>query len=155
MAKETEISGCISGSFKFKPEIDRLIEEFRDLGAIILSPEKGWIIMPYHRLLSPPYPKFRPLPSEKGLSIKGIEDSFLRAVAHSDFLYVANFEGYTGQSTNFEIGFALGKDKPIYSVIQMKSDEEGDLWLEQILKQLKVATPAEVVSEIKEKKNKD
>ena len=152
MRKENEIKGCISGSFKFKPEIDRLIDEFHDLGAVILSPEKGWIAMPLFRLHQLPHPEFRPLPNELGMSIKGIEDNFLRSVGHSDFLYVANFEGYTGKSTNLEIGFAFGKGVPVYSFVQMKKEDEGDLWLGRFLEQIKVATPTEVVNEIREKK---
>lgn len=153
MRKETELTGCISGSFKFKPEIDSLIDEFRDLGAIILSPEKGWVTLPRHRLLRLPHPKFRPLPMEQRATIKRIEDNFLKSVTRSDFLYVANFEGYTGQSTNLEIGFAFGKGIPVFSVVQMKNDEYGDLWFGNILEQIKNITPTEVVEEIRNKKD--
>ena len=155
MGKETELTGCISGSFKFKPGIDSLIDEFRDLGARILSPEKGWVTLPHHRLLRLPHPEFRPLPTEQGVTIRGIEDNFLRSVAHSDFLYVANFEGYTGQSTNLEIGFAFSKGIPVFSVVRMKNDEYGDLWLGDILEQIKNATPTEVVNEIRNKKEQE
>lgn len=49
--KEGELSTCISGSFKFKPEIDRLIEEFQDLHVKVLSPEKGWLAVPRYQIL--------------------------------------------------------------------------------------------------------
>lgn len=142
MRKECEISTCISGSFKFKPEIDRLIDEFTDLGVSVLSPKKGWLPLPKHRILRPP--QFRPLPSEKDMSIRMVEDSFLSNLVRSKFLYVADFEGYAGLSTCMEIGFALAKEIPIYSVEKIKNAEH-DLWFEKQIQKIKVMVPSEVV----------
>ena len=141
---ENELKCCISGSFsKFKPEIDLLIDEFRDLGIVVLSPDKGWLFKPRH-LLKPVDFMFRPLPSEKGLSIREIEDSFLRRVKQSDFLYIADFEGYVGQSAWMEIGFAFGCGVPCFAKEQIKSDEENDLMQEERIAQIKIAQPNEI-----------
>lgn len=147
MAKEYELSTCISGSFKFKPEIDLLIEEFQDLHVKVRAPEKGWLVVPRPIIVAP---SFRPLPSERNMSIRTVEDSFLKSIMDSTFLYVADINGYTGRSTNFEMGFALGKEKPIYAYEKI-NNEENDLEYEELLKQIKVLSPTETVKDISEK----
>lgn len=144
MGKECELSTCISGSFKFKPEIDRLIEEFKDLHVKVLAPEKGWLVIPRYRISSP---KFRPLPSEQKMSIRQIEDDFLRSIKRVTFVYVADFEGYTGSSVNFEIGFALGQGKPIYCIEKIINNE-CDLMFGEHIKSIKIMTPEETVIDI-------
>lgn len=147
MGKEYELSTCISGSFKFKPEIDLLIEEFRDLHVKVLAPEKGWLVVPKPIIIAP---IFRPLPSERNMSIRAVEDSFLKSIIDSTFLYVADINGYTGNSVNFEIGFALEKEKPIYAYEKI-NNEENDLKYEELLKQIKIMSPVEVVKDVSEK----
>jgi nucleoside 2-deoxyribosyltransferase len=146
MTREYEISTCVSGSFKFKPEIDRLIEEFQDLHVKVLSPEKGWLAIPKYSISSS---KFRPLPSETKMSVRQIEDNFLNKIAQANFLYVADFDGYTGSSVNFEIGFALGKNKPIYCLEKIKEDIY-DLAYKEHLKSVKVMSPEEAVKDVRE-----
>lgn len=145
MGKEYELSTCISGSFKFKPEIDRLIEEFQDYHVKVLAPEKGWLVLPEYKI-SPP--KFRPLPSERKMSIRQIEDNFLEKIREATFLYVGNFEGYTGLSGYYEMGFAYGIEKPIYSLKKVPN-EENDLSVSEILNFIKVMTPKDTVEDIK------
>ncbi len=103
---------AISGSFKFKPEIDAMHEEFRDFGVTVLEPSLGWQQLPTTQLTST---SFRPLPAELGLTIREIEDRFLRAIDEADFLYVLCAEGYIGPSTALEIGYAFGGDTPVYA----------------------------------------
>lgn len=142
--RENELRCCISGSFfKFKPEIDRTIDEFSDLGVTVLAPEKGWLYIP-NRVLRAKYMEFRPLPAERGMSIRQIEDNFLNKIAKSDFLYVANFEGYVGASAGMEIGFAFGWNVPVFCREQIKVDEKNDLWLKKMIDNIKVAPPKEV-----------
>jgi len=102
---------AISGSFQFKPEIDRAIEAFRDYGVMVLEPTTGWLWTPVLQVVSSP---FRPLPAERGLELREVEDRFLAAIDRADFLYVLNPGGYIGLSTAFEIGYAMESDKPIY-----------------------------------------
>jgi len=147
MGKEYEISTCISGSFKFKPEIDLLIEEFQDLHVKVRSPEKGWLVIPRPIVV---VAGFRPLPSERNMSIRTVEDSFLKNIMDSTFLYVGSFGGYTGSSTNFEMGFALGNEKPIYANYKI-NNVENDLEYEELLKQIKIMSPTETVKEVREK----
>ena len=46
---------------------------------------------------------------------KEIEDMHLNAIERSDFLYVVCPGGYVGNSVIFEMGYAYGKNIPIYS----------------------------------------
>lgn len=117
---------AISGSFKFKPEIDALHDEFADYGVMVTAPEKGWLWLPTRLLVSTP---FRPLPSEQGMSIREIEDRFLAAIKQADFLYLCNQESYLGLSTCLEVGYALGTETPIYAQNKIDFFElaEGDL----------------------------
>ncbi len=59
---------CVSGSFKFKPEIDLAIDEFADLGVIVLEPAKGWLYRDPHIIIAGP--SFRPLPNEVNIPIQ-------------------------------------------------------------------------------------
>jgi hypothetical protein len=141
---DSELKCSVSGSFfKFKPEIDLLIDEFRDLGITVIAPDKGWLYIPRH-LIKPGDLEFRPLPRERGMSVKQIEDGFLEAVKKSHFLYVANFEGHVGNSMGLEMGFAFGCGVPIFLREPIKSEELNDLWWKEIVDQIPVASPSEV-----------
>lgn len=43
------------------------------------------------------------------------EERHLKAIEHSDMLWLAIHDGYVGSSTAFEIGWAIGKNIPIMS----------------------------------------
>lgn len=107
-----QLQTAISGSFKFKPEIDALHDEFADYGIAVLEPTKGWQPLPFGSIIMP---DFRPLPVERGMSIDAIEQRFLDAIKKSDFSYVYNPESYIGLSAALEMGFAIGEGKPIYA----------------------------------------
>lgn len=108
MRQETGLKCVVSGSFsRFKAEIDRTIEEFRDLGVGVLAPDTGGFIKPTHHILTLGQYSFRPLMTEKGMSARQIENSFLNAIKRSDFQYIENPDGYIGNSTALEIGVTL------------------------------------------------
>nr|MCW1908804.1 hypothetical protein [Candidatus Saccharibacteria bacterium] len=70
--------GVISGSFKFKPEIDAAIDEFRDLNVIIRAPEIGWLFKPNNGLIVVTNEdRFQPLPSEQRMMAHEVEAEFL------------------------------------------------------------------------------
>ncbi len=117
---------AISGSFKFKPEIDALHEEFFDHGVTVLEPSRGWLWTPGMQV-SPL--TFRPLPAERGLNIREVEDRFLQAIDEADFLYVLCPKGYIGASTSLEMGYAFAGETPVYASEPFDCMElaEGDL----------------------------
>ena len=152
MGKDKDLQASVSGSFlKYKPEIDLAIEELTDFGITVLAPEKGWLYIPPQRIYSKIDYQFRPLPSERNMSIKQIEDEFLSSVKKSDFLYVVNPDGYIGNSVAMEIGFAVAKGKPVFlqkeiSELIMPGDEPA--W-QEIKPKLRVATIQEAVAQIR------
>jgi len=149
--KEKELKACVSGSFsKFKPEIDLAIEELKDLGVVVLAPEKGWLYKPPRTIFSPSESQFRPLTSEAGKKIKQIEDDFLLRVKKSDFLYVVDPGGYVGNSACLEIGFAVANGIPVF--LQEKINPllvEGNGVWEEIKSKVKVFSLKEAINQIK------
>lgn len=151
MEDEKRLNCVISGSFfKFKPEIDLMIDHFTDLGVTVLAPDKGWLYIPPARLHRLEDRQFRPLPKERGMSIREIEDSFLEALSRSDFVYVVNPEGYVGDTVCFEMGFAMASGIPIYSQEQIPETLDPDpLWKLRI-EAIEVLTPEEAVLRTKQ-----
>lgn len=115
--KDAERLSCvITGSFKFKPEIDEVYDELRDNGIKVLAPEKGWLYLPLRQIIRlEELGTLRPLPSEKDMNPKDIERVFLSHLDRANFMYLMNPEDYIGLSGAFEIGWALAKKKPIYA----------------------------------------
>lgn len=139
---EDELKCSISGSFfKFKPESDLTIDEFKDLKVTVLAPDKGWLYIP-KAFVRPEDMKWRPLPNERGMSPSEVEDSFLTAIRRSDFLYIENPGGYIGEMVCFEIGFAFGRGKMIFSREKIVSSEY-DLAFQGTINNIIVASPAE------------
>jgi hypothetical protein len=149
---EKWLEASISGSFKFKPEIDQMIDEFADHNVVVLEPTRGWLFVPSGKLIEV---GFRPLPNERGLDIGRIEQRFLDAIRQSDFLYVNNQEHYLGPSSAFEIGAAHGMNKPIFirealTLPQFEYDFASYYYWTDALT---VATPAEAAAAVRQQKN--
>jgi hypothetical protein len=118
--------GVISGSFKFKPEIDAAINEFRDLNVIIRAPEIGWLYAPVTGLIVVTNEEsFQPLPNERHMMAGDVEAEFLDQLDKSDFVYVMNPEGYLGDMSIFEIGYAHGIRKQMYASNPLNFDALG------------------------------
>lgn len=145
MNVERRLKCVISGSFhKLKPEIDRTIDEFTDLGVKVLAPDKGWFIVPQSQRNLP----FRPLKTEIRMTIKEIEEAFLKGIEDSDFLYLVDMHGYVGNSAAFEMGYAFANDIPVFAregISQFLEDAQ-DLDTLGVI----VATPQQVVERFKE-----
>jgi len=105
---ERKVTATVSGSFKkHLNRINETILEFKKNGIEVLSPQ-----------LSRPISResdFVILESDKG-NLKEIESKHLEAISQSDFLYVVNPRGYIGKSSALEIGFALSRNVPVYSL---------------------------------------
>lgn len=144
-----QLSCVVSGSFKFKPEIDRAIEELEDYGVKVWEPEKGWLPLPEsRRLLRVGDEGYRPLPSEKGLDSKQIEDRFLAGLRKSDFMYIVAPEGYAGIMVNFEIGGAMALLTPVFASEPIKL-VDPDPWWQKHIKEIEVLPIKEVVEKMR------
>lgn len=122
---ESELTAVVSGSFKFKPEIDELGEEFQDHSVIVIAPDTGWLYLPRFRLILPGDRDFgfRPLPNERHMSSPSeVEATFLRDLTQADFVYFYTSEGYAGNSVALEFGYALGIGKPMYALEPMDAE---------------------------------
>lgn len=144
--------GVISGSFKFKPEIDSAINEFRDLNVIIRAPEIGWLYVPTSGLIvSTANEQFQPLPSERNMLAGEVEAAFLEQLDRSDFVYIMNPEGYIGDMSIFEIGYSRGIKKPIYASNPINFSALGihdPKMIELLIVSMPVMTPTEAAQDI-------
>ena len=88
---KTVLRTAISGSYtKFKPEIDACIDEFIELGVEVIEPSKGMLVTTAHTRIV--QPAFRPLPMERGLGVRAIQNRFFAALDIVDFHYIYNPE---------------------------------------------------------------
>ena len=109
---KAKVSATISGSFnKYLDQIQQKILAFEQDGIEVLSP----------KLSTPSSRKggFVILKSDEGTP-REIERRHLEAISQSDFLYVVNPGGYIGKSVALEIGYALSKNIPVYSLEKPK-----------------------------------
>lgn len=129
-----QLRAVVSGSFKFKPEIDLAIEELRDLGVDVLAPETGMVFVPSNRIfIRFPDETFRPLPSERHMTPGEIEGNFLRCIKQANLLYVVCPEGYVGFMVSLEIGFAIANGVDVISSEPINTNLDLDpMWKERI-----------------------
>lgn len=113
----------ISGSFrKFYNDIAKLAGEFESRGMKVLSPKISRVKNPGEDFII--------LESDETSDIKELEQQHLNAIQEANFLYVYNPDGYLGQSTTLEIGYALGLGKPVYA-FEKPSDETLSRFVEK------------------------
>lgn len=150
---ERELKACVSGSFfKFKPEIDLAIEELSDLGVTVLAPDRGWFYVSPQKIVNTSDYKFRHLPTEKGMSIKEVEDDYLSSVKKSDFLYVINPKGYVGETVSMEIGYAIALSVPVFLQQEVNQFLDLDERWDEIKPKLTVCTIQEAITEVEKRR---
>ena len=148
--KEKGVNVTISGSFKYKTEIDNIHREFSRLGALVLGPSLGWDYHPHILISRFNNPSFRPLPSEIDLTPRQIEDSFLSAIAQSQMLYiVTGSEGYVGSSVCLEAGFALARGLNLYAGHPLDFPLDPDPLWKKCLSEVKILSPEEALTDYK------
>ncbi|KKK41600.1 hypothetical protein LCGC14_2617380 [marine sediment metagenome] len=141
MNSNISISGTISGSLrKFSKEISQVVMEFKKKGIKILSPIISEIINEGAQFIYFDHDKTKP--------IALIEQSHLKSIDHSDFLYVVCPNGYIGNSTLLEIGYAIAIKKKIYS-----SEPPEDLLLKKLIEYNK--TIPEIIDSVVECKKEE
>jgi nucleoside 2-deoxyribosyltransferase len=126
-------SVVICGSRRFKPEIREFAKKLKKLGVIVFEPHlhKGkdeW------QKLSDDYKKF---------VILGLTHDHLYKIRMADVVYVYNKDGYSGNSTTLELGYAIAVGKPIYA---LSADEE--LCRHVLFREI-ISSPNELVKRLK------
>lgn len=104
-------SVVLCGSRRFKPEMREFGKKLRELGVVVYEPylhsgQEEWA------KLSEDYRKFIAL---------GLTHDHFYKIQMADVVFIFNKDGYVGNSTTLEIGYAVGQGKPIYA---LASDEE-------------------------------
>lgn len=105
MAQKSTI--VVSGSFRrFFPEIKETILAFESLGITVLSPYASEVINPND--------EFVILKTDETRDPKTLEQNHLDAIRKADALYLCNPEGYLGNSSVMELGWAMALGKTIF-----------------------------------------
>ncbi len=127
-------SVVMCGSRRFKPEMREFAEKLRKLGVIVYEPylhsgQDEWA------RLSDDYKKF---------VILGLTHDHFYKIKMADVVFLFNKDGYSGNSTTLEIGYAVAEDKPIYA---LSGDDEEIC--RQVLIRETINTPEDLVKRLK------
>jgi len=105
MAKE--LSVVVSGSFRRSFDgISETVRMFESLGVDVLSPKASKVINPGE--------EFAILETDDIVDPQILEQRHLDAIATADALYLYNPEGYIGDSSKMELGWAIALGKPVF-----------------------------------------
>lgn len=105
-------SVVICGSRRFKTEIREFAKRLKKLGVVVYEPYLHSGLEPEWSKLSDYYKKFVAL---------GLTHDHFYKIQMADVVFVFNKNGYAGNSTTLEIGYAVALGKPIYA---LNADEE-------------------------------
>jgi len=119
----------LCGSRRFKPDIRKFALGLRKNKVTVFEPylhsgQEEW------ENLTPEYQKFIAL---------GLTHDHFYKIRMADVVFVYNKNGYVGNSTTLEIGYAVATGKPIYS---LSADEE---LCRHVLFRAHVKTPEELI----------
>lgn len=104
-------SVVLCGSRRFRPEIREFAKTLRELGVIVYEPYLHSGTDEWDRL-SDDYKEFVAL---------GLTHDHFYKIRMADVVFVYNKDGYSGNSTTLEIGYAAATNKPVYA---LANDEE-------------------------------
>ena len=126
-------SVVICGSRRFKPEIREFAKKLKEKGVLVYEPylheesDEG-------SQLSQEYKDFVAL---------GLTHNHFYKIRMAEVVFVYNKDGYIGNSTTLEIGFAVALGKPIYAL----SDADEEI-CRKVLFSKAVKTPEELIKEL-------
>lgn len=105
-------SVVICGSRRFRPEMREFGEKLKELGVVVYEPylhsgKDEW------ENLSDDYKNFVAL---------GLTHDHFYKIEMADVVFIYNKDGYAGNSTTLELGYAVSAGKPIYALSD--KDEE-------------------------------
>jgi nucleoside 2-deoxyribosyltransferase len=122
------------GSRRFKSEMRKSAVQLKDLGVVVFEPylhsgQDEWAAM------SDDYKKFIAL---------GLTHDHFYKIQMADVVFVFNKDGYTGNSTTLEIGYAVAVGKPIYAL----NADDNELCRHVLFREI-IASPSELVERLK------
>ena len=102
------VRATVSGSFRrHMPAVQEAVYSLTDLGVEVLSPSDPRVVDAFGNFLF--------VASDHLRTIRLVEQRHLAAIRQSDFLWLADPEGYVGNSASLEIGFAAALGVPVYA----------------------------------------
>jgi len=124
----------ICGSRRFKPEIREFAKRLQKLGVVVYEPflhsgKDEWA------KLSDDYKKFVAL---------GLTHDHFYKMQMADVVFVFNKDGYSGNSTTLEIGYAVALGKPIYAL----SEDSTELCRHVLFRGI-ISSPSELAKKLK------
>ena len=123
----------LCGSRRFKPEMREFVNKLRKFGVIVFEPylhsgRDEWA------KLSDDYKKFVAL---------GLTHDHFYKIQMADVVFVFNKDGYAGNSTTLEIGYAVALGKPIYAL-----SEDEEICRNVLFREI-ISSPKELVNRLK------
>jgi nucleoside 2-deoxyribosyltransferase len=124
----------LCGSRRFKPEIMEFAKQLKKLDAVVYEPylhsgQDEWTN------LSQEYKQFIAL---------GLTHDHFYKIKMADIVFVFNKDGYSGNSTTLEIGYAVALGKPIYAL----SGDDEELCRRVLFREI-ITLPSELVKKLK------
>lgn len=105
----TELRAAVSGSFHRHMEaITRAVYELVTLSVRVLSPADPRVVAAQGEFLF--------VASDRVRSVRLVQDRHLESIRAANFVWLVCPDGYVGQSTSMEIGYAAGAGVPIYGM---------------------------------------
>ncbi len=122
------------GSCRFKPEIREFAKRLKKLGVVVYEPylhsgQDEWA------KLSDDYKKFVAL---------GLTHDHFYKIQMADVVFIFNKDGYAGNSTTLEIGYAVALGKPIYAL----SEDNKELCRHVLFREI-ISSPTELAKKLK------
>jgi nucleoside 2-deoxyribosyltransferase len=127
-------SVVLSGSKRFKKELREFAKKLKEKGVVVYEPylhsgKKEW------QALSEVYKRY---------ILLGLTHDHFYKIRKADVVYVYNKDGYIGNSTTLEIGYAVACDKPIYALEEDKVEGCRNVLFTDIVK-----TPNQLIKILK------
>ncbi len=124
----------ICGSRRFKPEMREFAKKLKELGVVVYEPylhsgQEEW------ERLSGDYKKF---------ILLGLTHDHFYKIQMADVVFVYNKDGYVGNSTTLEIGYAVAVGKPIYAL----AADDKELCRHVLFREI-ISLPEEMVKRLK------
>lgn len=124
----------LCGSRRFKLEIRQFAKELKQFEVVVYEPylhsgQEEWEKMSDE--------------SKRFIALGLTHDHFYK-IQMADVVFVYNKDGYAGNSTTLEIGYAVALSKPIYAL----SDEDTELCRNALFREI-IASPKELVHKLK------
>ncbi len=125
-------SVVICGSTRFKTEIREFAKRLKEAGVVVFEPHFRFDPEGWEKLSN----------DDKKYIALGLSHDHFHKIRMADVVFIYNKEGYSGNSTTLEIGFAVSTGKPIYA---LAADDEV---CRQVFFRELVGSPEELIKKL-------